>query len=157
MGLLIQSTGGEKLKARLKNHEIHERIAFVNVNPGDKGCITYNLVYSATMSVAEAVAFAYKLGSKDKCEDVALLLRSSIQQAFKDSEPLPWPPSADDLEVKSSDELLPSDLLKFLNMSYLVMQMWRGVKKLDALSSLLVRYIMSPVTRLMFSISVLNV
>lgn len=106
---------GEKLKARLENHEIHERIAFVNVNPGDKGCITYNLVYSATMSVAEAVAFAYKLGSKDKYEDVALLLRSSIQQAFKDSEPLPWPPSADDLEVKSSDELLPSDLLKFLN------------------------------------------
>ena len=38
-----------------------------------------------------------------------------IQQAFKDSEPLPWPPSADDLEVKSSDERLPSDLLKFLN------------------------------------------
>ena len=106
---------GEKLKARLENHEIHERIAFVNVNPGDKGCITYNLVYSATMSVAEAVAFAYKLGSKDKYEDVALLLRSSIQQAFKDSEPLPWPPSADDLEVKSSDELLLSDLLKFLN------------------------------------------
>ena len=59
------------------------------------------------MSVAEAVAFAYKLGSKDKYEDVALLLCSSIQQAFKDSEPLPWPPS--------SDELLPSDLLKFLN------------------------------------------
>ena len=54
------------------------------------------------MSVAEAVAFAYKLGAKDKYEDVALLLRSSIQQAFKDSEPLPWPPSADDLEVKSS-------------------------------------------------------
>ena len=83
---------GEKLKARHENHEIHERIAFVNVNSGDKGCITYNLVYSATMSIAEPVAFAYKLGSKDKYDDVALLLRSSIQQAFKDSEPLPWPP-----------------------------------------------------------------
>ena len=83
---------GEKLKARHENHEIHEWIAFVNVNPGDKGCITYNLVYSATMSVAEAVAFAYKLGSKDKYEDVALLRRSSIQQVFQDSERLPWPP-----------------------------------------------------------------
>ena len=31
------------------------------------------------------------------------------------------------------------------------------MKKLDALSSLLVRYVMSPVTRLMFSISLLNV
>ena len=65
--------------------------------------------------MAEAVSFAYQLGSKDKYQDVALLLRSSIQRAFKEAKPLPWPPSADDLEVKSSDEVLPSDLLKFLN------------------------------------------
>lgn len=105
----------EKLKARLEHHDIHELIAFAKVNPGDKGCITYNLVYSASISTADAVAYAYKLGSKDKYEDVALLLRSLIQQAFKESKPLPWPPSADDLEVTSSDELLPSDLVKFLN------------------------------------------
>ena len=67
------------------------------------------------MFVAEALAYAYNLGSKDKYEDVALLLRSSIKQAFKESKPLPWPPSADNLEVKSSEELLPSDLVKFLN------------------------------------------
>ena len=65
--------------------------------------------------MAEAVSFAYQLGSKDKYQDVALLLRSSIQREFKEAKPLPWPPSADDLEVKSSDEVLPSDLLKFLN------------------------------------------
>lgn len=105
----------EKLKARLENHDIHKLIAFAKVNPGDKGCITYNLVYSTSISVADAVAYASKLGSKDKYEDVALLLRSLIQRAFKESEPLPWPPSADDLEVKSSDEPLPSDLVKFLN------------------------------------------
>ena len=63
----------------------------------------------------DAVVYAYKLGSKDKYEDVALLLHSLIQRAFKELKLLPWPPSADDLEVKSSDELIPSDLVKFLN------------------------------------------
>ena len=80
----------ENLKARLDNHEICELITIANVNRGDKGCITYNLVYSAAMFVAEALAYAYNLGSKDKYEDVALLLRSSIKQAFKESKPLPW-------------------------------------------------------------------
>ena len=73
------------------------------------------ITYSASISVADAVAYAYNLGSKDKYEDVALLLRRLIQRAFKESKPVPWPPSADDLEVKSSDELIPSDLVKFLN------------------------------------------
>lgn len=106
---------GEKLKSRLESHDISEYIAFAKVNPGNKGFITYNLVYSASTSVADAVAFAYKLGSTDKYEDMALLLRSIIQRAYKESTPLPWPPTADDLEVKSSDEILPHELLKFLN------------------------------------------
>jgi len=105
----------EKLKARLENHDISKLVAYAKVNPGDKGCITCNLVYSASISVADAVVYTYKLGSKDKHEDVALLLRSLIQGAFKESKPLPWPPSADDMEGKSSDELIPSDLVKFLN------------------------------------------
>ena len=50
----------EKLKARLESHDIHELIAFAKVTPADKGCITYNLVYSASISVADAVAYAYK-------------------------------------------------------------------------------------------------
>uniref|UniRef100_UPI00358E3B67 uncharacterized protein n=1 Tax=Myxine glutinosa TaxID=7769 RepID=UPI00358E3B67 len=86
-----------KLKARLENHYIHEVIAFAKVNPGDRGCITYNLVYSASISVADAVTCAYNLGTKDKYEDVALLLRAMIQQAFNESKSLPWPPTADDL------------------------------------------------------------
>ena len=105
----------EKLKARLENHAIHELIAFAKVNPGDKGCITYNLVYSASISVADAVTYAYKLGTKDKYEDLALLLRGIIKQAFNESKSLPWPPIPEDLEIKSSDELLPSDLVRFLN------------------------------------------
>jgi hypothetical protein len=104
----------EKIKAKLDSHEIHERIAFAKVNPGDKGCITYNLVYSASISVGNAVAYAYQLGSKDKFEDMALLLRRIIQRAFNESKSLPWPPTADDLEIKSLDELLPPDLIKFL-------------------------------------------
>lgn len=105
----------EKLKARLEKHAISEKIAFAKVNPGDKGCITYNLVYSANISVADAVVYAYKLASKDKCEDMALILRCVIQRAFKESKSLPWPPSADDLEVKSSNEVLPPDLFTFLS------------------------------------------
>ena len=81
-----------------------------------KGCITYNLVYSASISVTDVVTYAYKLGSKDKYEDVALLLRGIIQHTFNESKSLPWPPTADDLEVKSSDELIPLDLMKFLNL-----------------------------------------
>ena len=75
----------EKLKARIENQDIIKQIAFAKVNPGDKGCITYNLVYSASISIADAVSYAYQLGPKDKYQDVALLLRSSIQQAFKEA------------------------------------------------------------------------
>ena len=63
------------------------------------GCISYNPVYSAGTSIADAVA--YMLGPKDKYEDVALLLHSVIQRTFKEKKSRPWPPSADDLEVKS--------------------------------------------------------
>lgn len=51
MPLPIQST-----EAQLENHNIHKLIAFTKVNPGDKGCITYNLVYSASIIVADVVA-----------------------------------------------------------------------------------------------------
>ena len=81
-GFLNAEFRSEKLKARIENHDIIKQIAFAKVNPGDKGCITYNLVYSASISVADAVSYAYQLGSKDKYQDVALLLRSSIQRAF---------------------------------------------------------------------------
>jgi len=106
----------EKLKAKLENHNIHEHIAFAKVNPGDKGFITYHLVYNASISTAEAVIYAYKLGSKEKYEYVALLLRSIIQQAFNEAKSLPWPPTADDLEIKYSDEVFPLDLMKFLSL-----------------------------------------
>ncbi|KAK5870594.1 hypothetical protein PBY51_003528 [Eleginops maclovinus] len=103
----------EKLKSKL---EKHEGITFAKVTAEDKGCITYNLVYNASLSVSDAVAHAYKLESKDKYEYVALLLRGTIQKTFRASKTLPWPPTADDL-VTSLDNLLPSDLMKFLTLT----------------------------------------
>ena len=73
----------EKLKAHLEKHEIRKLIDFAKVNPGDKGFITYNLVYNASITVTDAVTYAYKLGSKDKYEDVALMLRNTIHRAFR--------------------------------------------------------------------------
>ena len=55
------------------------------------------------------------MGCKDKYEDVALLLRGTIQKTFREANSLPWPPTADDL-VMSLDDLLPSDLMRFLTL-----------------------------------------
>ncbi len=72
----------EKLKTQLENHSItcSELIAFAKINPGDNGCITYNLAYKAKTSVADAVGFAYKLGCSDKFEGVAQLF---TEDAFR--------------------------------------------------------------------------
>lgn len=105
----------EKLKINLEKHEINKFIQFAKVNPGDKGCITFNIVYSANMSVNDAICNAYKLGSTDKFKDVACTLRDSIVQAFKKSQPLPWPPSADDIPSNLPDDVLPHQLIQFLN------------------------------------------
>ena len=48
-------------------------------------------------------------------EDVALLLHGTIQKTFGEANSLPWPPTADDL-VMSLDDLLPSDLMRFLTL-----------------------------------------
>ncbi len=100
----------EKLMSRLQSHAVGEKIAFTKVS--DKGCISFYLVYSSSITLADAVTVAYKLGSTDKYEDVAFLLRSLILRAFIQSEALPWPPTADDLEA---DAILPTQLTHFLN------------------------------------------
>ncbi|KAG1666825.1 PIN2/TERF1-interacting telomerase inhibitor 1 [Nymphon striatum] len=109
----------DKLKTRLERHTINECIAITKVFSGDRGCpggcIAYNLVYSTSISVAEAVTCAYRIGSKDKFEDVALHLGSVVQGMFNESTPLPWPPIADELDARASEEYLPTDLVKFLS------------------------------------------
>ena len=101
-------------RRRLENHEISAHIAFTKVDPGNAGFRRYNLIYNSSLSVSEAVGQAYQLGSKDALLDTANLLRGIIQKAFSDSTPLPWPPTADDLD-KDPQEQLPHDILKFLN------------------------------------------
>ena len=76
--------------------------------------MSFWLVYSSKITVVDALAQAYTLGSEEKFENAALLLRSNIQQAFRESQSLPWPPMSDDMEL-SCNRLLPSDLGQFLN------------------------------------------
>ena len=76
---------------------------FANVNPGNKGFVTYNLIYSKTITINAAVGIAFRLGYKNKHEDVALYLHSVIRRALNESKVQPWPPSADDLQNISED------------------------------------------------------
>ena len=52
-----------------------------------------------------------------KYQDVALLLRvrGLILRAFKESKDLPWPPTANDMEL-NAESLLPPDLVRFLSL-----------------------------------------
>ena len=104
----------QKLMIRLQTDpDISSKIAFTKVNPSDTGFVSFYLMYSTSITVADAVALSYKLASMDKTQDVALLLRSLIRHAFNDTKPLPWPPTAEDMNIKSND--LPEELIKFLN------------------------------------------
>ena len=94
----------EKLKARLQNDNISQLITFTKVAPGDQGCITYTLIYSASITIGDAVVNSCKLGSNDKYDDEAKLLCSIIIHAFKESESLPWLPTVNDLDVISADD-----------------------------------------------------
>ena len=105
----------EQLKMCLQKHKISEYITFANVNPGNKGFVTYNLIYSKTITINDAIAIAFRLGSRNKHEDVALYLRSIIQRAFNESKMQPWPPSADDLQNSSEDGIC-AELAQFLSL-----------------------------------------
>lgn len=105
----------KNLKAKLEKHEI-ELIDLTKVNPGDyKSCIMQTLVDSAGINREDTVVHAYKLSTIDRYQDVAVLQRQAIYNAFKESEPLPWPPTAEDLNANSLDEALPPELETFRN------------------------------------------
>lgn len=71
-------------------------------------------VYSSNITVSDALARAYTLGSADNYQDAALLLQGHILRAFRESKALPWPPTANDMEL-SADKLLPPELIRFLS------------------------------------------
>ena len=97
-GLSCPRFCGDKLRQLLPNHEIVSQIAFTTLHPGNKGFISYVLIYNANLTDAKAVKFAYRLGLEDSVMKAAEYLRQVILDAFKNSKELPWPPTADDLD-----------------------------------------------------------
>ena len=122
----------EKLLKRLENDTIKDYIDFTKVNPDNSETILFWLVHSSSITVSNALAQAYTLGNTDKYADVALLLRHNIQRAFCKSKDMPWPFTADDLEL-SPEALLPPDVIRFLNM---VMSGQEDMEKSDKIKRL---------------------
>ena len=69
---------------------------FSKVSAGNRGALTYWLVYRGDMSTSGAINRVYQLAREDYLRDAGLELRRIIQQAFKDSTvhdiPDPWLP-----------------------------------------------------------------
>ena len=104
----------EHLMDRLQNNsDISSKIIFTKVDPGDRGCVSFYLVYNANITVSDTVSQAYKLASTNNTKYVALLLHGLIRSAFMETNALPWPSTAEDLNIKS--DLLPGNLQNFLN------------------------------------------
>ena len=103
-----------RLMKRLQNHQIGDSIKFIKLDVAERGCITFFVVHSASITISDAVAHAYRLAACDHLQDVALNLRRKIIQAFKSSSPLPWLPTYEEIDV-SMDKLLPEELMHFLN------------------------------------------
>ena len=100
------------LKVWLQSDPIGQKIAFTKQKGA--GCIMHSVVFSADMTVPEAIASGFKLGSSSVKEEVATYLRKSVKQACTVSKPLPWPPTADDLDAFPPEELVPDALQTFL-------------------------------------------
>ena len=65
----------ERLMRRLQaDEDISHKLAFCKVP--HRGCVELYLVYSSSISVAEAVSCAYKLGTADQLHDAALTLHA---------------------------------------------------------------------------------
>ena len=84
-------------------------------------------MYSSNITVSNALARAYTLGSTDKYQNIALLLCQNILQTFRESKDQPWPPTADDMEL-TSENLLPPDLVWFLSMVVAGKEDWETEK-----------------------------
>uniref|UniRef100_UPI00358F0AAA uncharacterized protein n=1 Tax=Myxine glutinosa TaxID=7769 RepID=UPI00358F0AAA len=105
-----------KLIASLeKDEELGEHLSFSNVALKERGCFSFWLVYSASITLADAIACAFQLGTANQLKDAPLYLRQVIQKAFKESADLPWLPTADELDKQAGEEL-PEDLKWFLNL-----------------------------------------
>lgn len=105
-----------KLKARPeKDEELGKNLSFSKVDLKERLCFSFWLVYRASITLADAIACAYRLGTADQLKDTVLYLRQVILKAFKESADLPWPPTADELDKRAKEEL-PEQLKRFLNL-----------------------------------------
>ena len=105
-----------KLKGRIENDkDLKSAITFSKIPlNGINDYFSFWVVYSVSLTKSDAIACAYWLGKVDHVRETALCLREIIQKAYKDSADLPWPPTADELDQRSRDEL-PTELKRFLN------------------------------------------
>ena len=91
----------DKLLERLQSNPVSEDLVFTKVDPGRHGAMTFWLLCSKKVSLTNALSGAYYLGNTDKCSDAAQILRSGILNAYKNNKELPWPPTADDMELNA--------------------------------------------------------
>ena len=102
---------GEKLKSKLIR-QYAGAISFVSLRKKADGQFGSYLVYGTSIDTGEAVHLAYILGTADKTKDVAISMRASIQDTYRNAEQLKWPPTARYLE--SLENVIPSELKRFL-------------------------------------------
>ena len=106
----------ENLMNKLKKDEdMSKKISFSKVDW--KGCVSFWLVFSSSMSISSAVAASYLAASKDRIQETALYLKEVIERAFKASKELPWPPTVEDISELSSENL-PEELERFLTIVF---------------------------------------
>ena len=78
-----------------------------------RGIFQLTLVYSSDIDVSTLIQSTYDLRGLDHIKDAALTLQRGIISSYTESAPIPWPPTAEQLEAGSED-VLPECLVKFL-------------------------------------------
>ena len=106
----------ETLKKRLEKHKVYsEKLSIVSLDR-QGGRLQSALVFSNDLDLATAVRNSYCLhrSISTEIDDVALLLRQVIRDAFSKAGDMPWPPTAGYLETMDSP--VPENLQKFLRL-----------------------------------------
>ncbi len=98
------------VRRAIESHEIssHIDLAASSFQP--------TLIYKKnTEKISTLVRSAFDLGQKDMAKDVAIQIHNRIDAAFREKEPLPWPPRAKDLQ-RPEDEIPHEVLSHVMNM-----------------------------------------
>ena len=98
-----------------KDDDLGKHLFFSKVALKERGCFSFWLVYSTSITLADAIACAYQLGTADQLKDTALYLRQVIHKAYEEVSELTWPPTAEELDKQAGEEL-PEELTRFLNL-----------------------------------------